>query len=78
VCEEDVLNREKDEEGRVIVGSSFFVNEASQEGRTDHWTSGESEMQQRGACARGGSKRWRKSRFRNQGMTSIPRTFAQG
>ena len=42
MCEEDILNREGDEESRVIVGSSFFVNEASQEGRTDYWTSGES------------------------------------
>jgi hypothetical protein len=52
VYEEDVLNRGGDEEGRVIVGSPFFVNEASQEGRTDYWTSGDLEMQQRGECAR--------------------------
>jgi hypothetical protein len=51
VCEEDVLNQEEDEEGRVIVGSSFFVNEASQEGRTDYWTSGESgDATKRGLC----------------------------
>jgi hypothetical protein len=50
LCGEEVLNREGDEEGRVIVGSSF-VNEASHEGRTDYWTSGESgDAEKRGLC----------------------------
>jgi len=52
VCEEDVLNREGYEEGRIIVGSSFFVNEASQEEEPTIGPVGNLEMQQRGACAR--------------------------